>query len=125
MLSPLTPALSPLRGEGAGTSLDDALRETEAFGAALRVVRVRRGEACDLHLARRFDELIVAEVDRGVRYGAAAAHEEQDVASLQGVAMPARGDELADDRLLLGVARQVDALRRERRLHEARAVDAL
>src|SRR5687768_540038 len=104
--------------------LDHALGEAEPLVAALRVVRVRRVEARDLHLPRRFDELVVTQVDGRVRDGTAAAHEEQDVAALHRIAVPAGRDELADDRLLLGVARQVNALPRERRLHEAGAIHA-
>jgi len=88
------------------------------------MIVVRLVEAVDLDLAAaaaRVDELVVADVDRGVGDAAAAAGvEQEDVPCLQMIS----GDSLADGRLFTARSRKVDALRVVHLLDEAAAVGA-
>src|SRR4051812_6200815 len=106
--------------------LEHALGEAERFVPLLRVVLCRRIEAVDRDDGvGRFEELVVPQVYGGVVDRSAAAEEVERVAAAEAGAVPAGGDEFAGQRLLVGVAREANALRAKRGVDEAGAVDAV
>src|SRR4051812_27398362 len=102
-----------------------SLPEAKRLVAFRIVTRRARIKPRDFHaLPRGLQIRVVAEVDANVVNIASTGEEKHEVPAAQTGAIPACRHERAVEHLLIRVARQVDAVRLERGLNQAGAIDA-